>query len=188
MWSTQPGHNCSNTGTQPPRRARKSSHLALEPPRPGRGPQKRWTPRLGRPWWWCSGSPGEAAAPLLPWRRSADTQDPSAPDRLLLGPRRGSAEDPTMGAGSTSKNGCCKASAAVIREPGSHIRRRKMRSMAGWPSGRGRTTSRDANFSLGASLAGGSLKTPRTRNRGGGRHCQGHASSGGPKQSMTACN
>ena len=106
-------------------------------------------PPLGRPWWRCSGSPGEAAAPLLPWRRSADTQDPSAPDRLLLGPRRGSAEDPTVGAGATSKNGCCKASAAVNREPGSHISRRKMRSMAGWPLGRGRTTSRDANFSLG---------------------------------------
>ena len=143
--------------------------LGTGTPAPRSGFAETLDPPLGRPWR-CSGSPGEAAAPLLPWRRSADTQDPSAPDRLLLGPRRGSAEDPTMGAGTASKNGCCKASAAVIREPGSHISRRKMRSMAGWPSGRGRTTSRDANFSLGASLAGGSLKTPHTRTRGRARH------------------
>ena len=132
--ATSQGSEVKSLGTGTPA-SRSGSAETLDPP-------------LGRPWR-CSGSPGEAAALLLPWRRSGDTQDPSAPDRLLLGPRRGSAEDPTMGAGSTSKNGCCKASAAVNREPGSHISRRKMRSMAGWPSGRGRTTSRNANFSLG---------------------------------------
>eukprot|EP00974_Lingulodinium_polyedra_P039753 3814623-Lingulodinium_polyedra.AAC.1 len=61
--------------------------------------------------------------------------------------------------------------------------------MAGWPMGRGRTTSRnDANLPLGGPLAGEAPTPPCTCTRGEKSATPGHASTGGPNKSMATCD